>query len=222
MPAAKVATRSEPDTHVKITQCHQGMTENYVPRFLHRVLFGAGSVGAGGYSLHMGHDAGDEALAGPVAEALRPIRAEILGLRDRSSWGLSDTELLDSIRSTRALKAALEALDLSLLATLQSRPEAVPDAHPGKAAVTFLTEALRVSHGQAGRDVTAAKAVAAESGVMPVLGAALAAGEVSREHVDVAVAAVNRLPAAVKRLVTDEGTTGLQVLDGLVTEQAAP
>jgi hypothetical protein len=37
--------------------------------------------------------------------------------------------------------------------------------------------------------------------------------------VDVAVAAVNKLPVAVKRLVSDDGTTGLQVLDGLVTEQ---
>ena len=87
-------------------------------------------------------------------------------------------------------------------------------------AETFLTEGLWVSRGQACRGVRAAVAVAAGSGTMPTLAAAFAAGEITREHVDVAVSAVSKLPVAVKRLVSGDGTTGLRVLDELVTVQA--
>jgi hypothetical protein len=151
---------------------------------------------------------------------LCPSRGEILALLDQAMFGLSDGELLDSIRAVEQVKAAADSVYLSLLATLQSRPEAVPGAAPGGAAVTFLAEGLRASRGRAARDVRASVAVASGTGSMPALAAAFAGGEITREHVDVAVAAVNKLPAAVKRLTSEDGTTGLQVLDGLVTEQA--
>ena len=92
----------------------------------------------------MDDDAGEQVLKGPVADVLCPVRGEVLALLDRPMFGLNDIELLDSIRSARQLKAAVEALDLSLLAALQSRPQAVPGAASGEGAVTFLTEALRV------------------------------------------------------------------------------
>jgi len=173
-----------------------------------------------GILVSMDDDAGGEVLKGPFAAVLCPSRGEILALLDQAMFGLSDVELLDSIRAVEQVKAAADSVYLSLLATVQTRPEAVPGAAPGKAAVTFLTEGLRVSRGRAARDARASVAVAAGTGSMPALAAAFAHGEITREHVDVAVAAANKLPAAVKRLTSDDGVTGLQVLDGLVTEQA--
>jgi hypothetical protein len=162
----------------------------------------------------------DDHRAGPVAEALSRARRVIDEVAARPGWALAGDELLDGIRSAQELSAILESLRLGLLAELQSRPELIEGAAPGKAAVTFLTTALRVSRAQATRDATAAAAVNAETGDLPRLGAALAEGRTTREHVDVAVAAVRQLPAAVKKIVTDDGQTGLQLLDGLVTDLA--
>jgi hypothetical protein len=162
----------------------------------------------------------NECRRGPVAEALSRARAVIDEVAGRPGWALSGEELLDGIRSVYECAAVLESVKLGLLAAVQSRPELIDGAAPGRAAVTFLTEGLQVSPGQANRDVAAAVAVNAQTGQLPGLGAALAEGATSREHVDVAVAAVRQLPAAVKKIVTPEGITGLQVLDGLVTDLA--
>ena len=134
-------------------------------------------------------------------------------------YGLGGVERLDSLRAAQLVKAAADSVYLRL-ADLRARPEAVPGAASGMVAETFLTEGLRVSRGQACRGVRAAVAVAEGSGTMPTLAAAFAAGEITREHVDVAVSAVSKLPVAVKRLVSGDGTTGLRVLDELVTVQA--
>ena len=154
----------------------------------------------------MDDDAGGQALRGPFAAALCPLVAEILALSDRPSYGLGGVEHLDSLRAAELVKAAADSIYLRLLADLQSRPEAVPGAAAGKVAETFLTEGLRVSRTRAVRDVRAAVAVAAGSGTMPILAAAYAAGEITREHVGVAVAAVGKLPVAVKRLVSGDRT----------------
>jgi hypothetical protein len=169
----------------------------------------------------MDDDAGGPALKGLFAAVLCPLVSQILALQDRATFGMDGVEHLDAIRAAGRVKAAVDSVYLRLLADVQARPEAVPGAAPGKVAESFLTEGLRVSRGQARRDVRTAVAVAAGSGTMPSLAAAYAAGEISREHVDVAVSAVNALPVAVKRLTSeDDGVTGLQVLDELVTEQA--
>ena len=176
---------------------------------------------AAGILPFMDDDAGEQALNGPFAAVLCRLVSQILALQDRATYGMNGAEHLDAIRAVERVKAAADSTYLRLLADLQARPEAVPGAAPGKVAETFLTEGLRVSRGRAARDVRAAVAVVAGSGTMPTLAAAYAAGEISREHVDVAVAAVNKLPLAVKRLTSqDDGVTGLQLLDELVTEQA--
>src|SRR6185295_4178159 len=51
-------------------------------------------------------------------------------------------------------------------------------------------------------------------------GAALASGEVSRAHVDVAVRAVTRIPGHLTRAVDEEGVSGAERVDAFLTEQS--
>jgi hypothetical protein len=114
----------------------------------------------------------------------------------------------------------VEAGYLRLVAELDSRPAAVPVAAAGRVARTFLTQALRVSGPDASADVAAALAVDAGSGWLPELGAALAEGAVSREHVDVAVRAVKRVPAHLLHRVDGGGVSGAQRVDHFLTDAA--
>ena len=108
---------------------------------------------------------------------------------ERSLWQLTDAELRDATEdSFRRLQEA-EAAYLEHLLELDSRPGAVPGARPGRVAVTFARDKLRRSCAAA--DVRAAHALAEE---LPMLGKALAAGEVSREHVDGAVRVLKQIP----------------------------
>ena len=102
---------------------------------------------------------------------------------------LSDAELRDEVARSFVDLQAAHSRYLAAVHALDSRPGSVPGARPGKAAVTFLRDALRRS--AAAADVRAAHALADE---MPMLGKALAAGEVSREHVDLAVRTLRRVP----------------------------
>jgi len=148
----------------------------------------------------------------------------------RPGYAFSDAELLGSLRAVQALTGVAEAVKLALVAELEARPGAVPGAARGAVAVTFLSEGLRQSRPHAVRDVAAAAAIAAGSGPgsgpgeLAQMGAALAAGEVSREHLDVAVSALRRIPKVLKtqRIEGEDGRwrTGAQVIDGVLTQQA--
>jgi len=151
------------------------------------------------------------------ADRVGELLSQVMGLLAEAGqvrgWSASDEQVLANVRLGHQAVAVVEGLRLGLVRQLQSRPEAVPGASGGKAAATFLVQALRVSPVQAGRDVATAVAIDPQVGELPLLGAALAAGEISREHADVAVAAVAKLPASAKRQVDDQGRSGLQRLD---------
>jgi len=100
--------------------------------------------------------------------------------------------VLAGLRSVNALAASVEAVFLGFVQELQSRPGVIGGMPGSKGAHGFLTEVLRRSGGQAGRDLRAAEALGGGSPALPAMAAALAAGEVNREHVDVAVSAVRR------------------------------
>jgi hypothetical protein len=100
------------------------------------------------------------------------------------------------VAAFRALQAA-EAQLLRLVYRLDITPGSVPGARPGTEAATFLRHALRVAH--PGAVVRAARALAED---LPQLEGALAAGEVSRAHVDVAVRTLNKIP---RHLLDGEG-----------------
>jgi hypothetical protein len=106
-----------------------------------------------------------------------------------SLWAQSDAEALESVALLDRSLNRHQAAFLRAVRDLDSRPEAVAGARPGKVAKTFLEQRLRRS--RAGADVAAAHAV---SDALPMLGDALASGEVSREHVDGAVRTLKRIP----------------------------
>ncbi|WP_233149860.1 HNH endonuclease signature motif containing protein, partial [Kineosporia sp. A_224] len=104
------------------------------------------------------------------------------------------------------------------------RPEAVPGASEGKVAAAFLTGRLNVDPGRANADARAAHALDADSGSLPQVGAALAAGEITREHADACVRAVSRLPKRLRIvLLEDEATgelkSGMEIADAFLADQ---
>jgi len=100
----------------------------------------------------------------------------------------------------------------------------------GGAAKRFLTEALHVSSGQANRGLAAAKATRAGAAELPGMGAALAEGEVSREHMDGAVTAARKFPKPVKEKILPDrrvdaagrpvACRGIEALDDLLSDEA--
>src|SRR4029077_16523654 len=59
-----------------------------------------------------------------------------------------------------------------------------------------------------------------DRGDLPQLGAALAAGDVSRAHVDVAVRAVTRIPSHLTKTVDADGVSGAERMDAFLTEHS--
>ena len=90
-----------------------------------------------------------------------------------------------------------------------------PDARgeQGARTVNLLKARCRVSPRRASADVENAKLTCPDTGTLRELGAALAAGAVSREHVDVGRCTLKRLPGRVVRERRDE-------VDHLLTEHA--
>jgi hypothetical protein len=130
----------------------------------------------------------------------------LAGILARPGYAFSDGEVLANLRAVYAVAARVEAVKLAFVAQLAARPDVVPGSRPGRAGVTFLTEGLHLSGRQAARDVAAAAAIASAAPQLPVMGQALVEGEVSREHLDVAVATLARIPKALKTQVITEAS----------------
>lgn len=157
----------------------------------------------------------------PLTSAgLERIAQGIELLRDSGTESLTDDTVRDSVRTVFELMCSLESEWLELIAELDRRPEAVEGADAGRTAVTFLTEALKRSRGQAYRDVKAARTVAPDGGVLPRLGEAFAQGRVSRSHVDVAARTLNRLPEGLIRRRDPDGTSGIQRVDTFLADNS--
>jgi hypothetical protein len=156
-----------------------------------------------------------------VLRTLAVIREAASGLvGGRPTWSLSDAEMRSSVAEADAAVAAMQAARLSLIRDLDARPDAVAGARPDTTAATFLVHACRVSPGQAHREVAAAHALDPDGGQLPQLGAALANGEESRAHVDVAVRAMNRIPAHLTKAVDEDGVSGAERVDAFLTEHS--
>jgi hypothetical protein len=139
--------------------------------------------------------------------AMAKIQEGLAELSDASLWPLSDAESRELVVLAAGVRSAAEAVYLKTVLDLDTRPDAVAGARPGKVAVTFLRQRLRRT--RAAADVTAAHALEDD---LPRLGDALAAGEVSREHVDVAVRTMKRIPQHLrdqKAAEIDDWVTGV-------------
>ena len=177
------------------------------------VVFGAASGDAG-----PGHD---------LLSALDAMAAAAEWVREASAraWSLSEAELRESVVAASRLAGQVEAARLAVVKVLDDRPEAVPGAPLDRAASTFLQQRLHLDPGRANADVRAAHTLDADNGLLPEVGAALAAGDITREHADVCVRAAARLP---KRLLlvnvvdeeTGETVSGMVAVDRWLARQA--
>ena len=89
---------------------------------------------------------------------------------------------------------------------MDARDDVVPKARAGQASIAFQQHALGVDHGTARRDSATAQLLDPDTGDLKVIGAAYAAGEVLRGHVDVAVRAHRDLGEKIREeLIPVEG-----------------
>jgi hypothetical protein len=126
-----------------------------------------------------------------------------VGLAART-WSLSAGEVRDALADVHRLGNRLEALRLMLIrASVGQDNSDSPGRETQHGGTTRLRGRLqstcRQGAGRARGDVENAALVDPETGTLAELGQALAAGEVSREHVDVARRTVARLPSQVVR-----------------------
>ena len=149
----------------------------------------------------------------PVLAALAQLD-EILGAAlEAPTWSLSATELGQALVGYTSLGGRLEAFRGGLLRESVSREAPDSRGEQGARTVNLLKSRCRVSPKRASADVENAKLTCPDTGTLRELGAALAEGAVSREHVDVARSTLKRLPVRVVRERRDE-------VDALLTEHA--
>ncbi|GAB4070190.1 HNH endonuclease signature motif containing protein [Angustibacter speluncae] len=119
-------------------------------------------------------------------------------------WSLSDAEVRERIVAITVQEARLSAAKAALLRESVTRE--APDARGRRGAVTkaVLTDRCRVSGGRAKADLENAAVTCPETGDLRGLGAAWTAGQVTREHVTVARACLQRLPRQLVRERRDE------------------
>ena len=127
------------------------------------------------------------------------------------AWSLSEGELRDSVVEMARLRSRVEAAYLAVVKVLDERPEAVPGAPLDRAAATFLQQRLHLDPGRANADVRAAHTLDPDDGALPEVGAALAAGDITRDHADVCVRAAARLPKRLLTTVVEHAETGLPI-----------
>ncbi len=181
---------------------------------------------------------GPRFAASAVPATLDQIGADLTAVACAPTLTLSDSELRDAVARAARLLAQSQAAYLHLVAALDTRPDAVPGAATGKTAATFLIHATHRDPGAAARDVATAHHLdptgagtgipeASDTGpgpahphALPELGAALARGEVSRDHVDVILAALPRLPRDVLNHIDDDGISGLERIEAFLTDHA--
>lgn len=134
-----------------------------------------------------------------AAEALATAAAN---LRACADWQLPAGELVDVSARVARLRAAVDAAYLALVAEVEARGVASVSTPAGERVATttagFLRTSALMSAAEAARDVAAARAVAGE-GPLVALGEQLAAGALTRAHVDVAVRCLDQLPSGLRR-----------------------
>ncbi len=128
-----------------------------------------------------------------MESALGAAHTAVADLLDADVSVLGSSLLVDSFDDLVRLRRATEAAYLRLLGEVDDRKIATDVGAKSTA------EWLRLRHNQVGsvRDVGAARAIGPD-GDLREMGAALADGRISREHLDVAVRCLARIPAHLK------------------------
>jgi hypothetical protein len=148
-------------------------------------------------------------FGGDVQACLRRLEADCTLLSQQRLWAQSDTQARDSLNDCFKLKQTLEHIALQLLADLDTRPDAVPGARNGAVARTYIREKLHRRASDCTADVRAAQALITRTdpatGGLPLLAAALATGRVAREHIDIIVRTIHKIPTKILAANPPEG-----------------
>ncbi|HYY11860.1 MAG TPA: hypothetical protein VE781_13045, partial [Kineosporiaceae bacterium] len=114
---------------------------------------------------------------------------------------LSPQVVLAAAEAWERVAARVCAGRLVMLAALGERDDVIPKARAGQGAVTFAQHVAGQSRAQARRAAQTASLLSARGGDLPRTGTALAAGDISSEHAQVAVRAHQELGAAARDLL---------------------
>jgi hypothetical protein len=160
---------------------------------------------------------------GAFDQGLDLVGSGLAAVAGESPDALSDAQLRAAVAKCHRFMAVMQAHYLRLVGSLDHRPDAVPGARPSDRAATFLVHRLNLSPRQAGLDVKAAHALnpsptATTVKRLPRLGEALAEGHISREHVDVGVRVLPKLPGHLMKAVDSTGESGMEKVDAWLTE----
>jgi hypothetical protein len=166
--------------------------------------------------------AGVAAALDDVRMAVEQFQAEVTA----RAWQMPDAGLVDAVAAAARLRAGLEAAYLGLVRELAARGPALdPATRVAGTPEGVLRAVTGASPRQARADVAAARAVADDE-PLAAFGGWLATGAVGREHLDVAVRVMDRIPAHLAddpanrqivadylRTVADEGRANARDLD---------
>lgn len=130
-----------------------------------------------------------------VLRGLDLVRQGLDLLIEASAWSLGTGEVRDALVDLDTQRKRAEAARLALVRESVAREDGPA---PGALTRRVLQQRCRLTTARAGADLANA-ALVAPTGTLPALGAALATGQVSREHLDVARRALTALPARVLR-----------------------
>ena len=131
-----------------------------------------------------------------VHRGLTTVREGLAMVLGSRCWSLPAGEVRDALVEVDAVRGQCEAAYLHLV---RAGLATEAGARPGQETTGFLKDRLRLTGARARADVEAARLCDPELGDLAELGQALARGEVSRDHVDVARRALKRVPAELVR-----------------------
>src|SRR5919206_1077456 len=132
----------------------------------------------------------DELVAVLPPSAAGPARMVAQGLADLSCLrhsALAPEDVLALGELWERFTAQVASGRLGVLAAMDARDDVIPKARVGEAGAVFAHHALGQRRGAARRDAHWASLLRAEVGDLPAVGAALAAGDITAAHVQVAV-----------------------------------
>jgi len=171
-----------------------------------------------------------EVLAGVpfVAEALARLAAAVDDLLSVRWSALSGGEMA-AVGGLARQQARLDAAVLGSVKAVDDRDDVVPGGRANTAGPRFLLHALGLDRRVAAREAETARLLCAGSGDLAAMGAAYAAGDISRGHVDVATRVRRRLHTGVRDalVATVDPATGeeserrcIEVVDDVLARQA--
>src|SRR4051812_3593318 len=150
-----------------------------------------------------------------LVEVLDRLHAAISDLAGTRWSARAPAVVAAGLRAVAREQARLDAARLALVGDVEGRDDVVPRAQPSTAGAAFLRAALGLDRHHAGREAGTARLITGDQPDLAAVGAAYAAGQISRAHLDIAAGVHRRLGGTAREHpipVTDESS-------GEVTEQ---